>query len=276
MFHVKRRRAPDDVSRETCSPKIRGFPRLRGLGPSETGSGMTPTEELVHRALQSALLVVDERAAEALASHLDLVIEANQTMNLTSIHEPARGVWLHIVDSLLGVAILDSAPEGRLCDLGSGAGFPGIPLALVTSRSTVLVESIGKKAAFLRETVEALGLDAEVVQARAEQVARDRAGRFAVVTARALSALPSVLELAAPLLEARGRVVAYKGDPDAREIARGDAAAERLGLRRVRETRFTLGGGEPAKRLLIEYQRVGEPTIRLPRREGLAQHSPLA
>jgi 16S rRNA (guanine527-N7)-methyltransferase len=234
------------------------------------------TPGIIATALAEAHIEVSTEALSAVARHLEMVTAANLTMNLTSVTEPRQAAWIHVVDSLLGLPVVTGGPDGELCDLGSGAGFPGIPLCASSQRRTVLVESTGKKAAFLRTVVEALGLPATVLPLRAEQVGAEHAGRFAVVTARALSALPSVLELGAPLLAQGGLLIVYKGAPDEREVGRGERAAALLGLRKREESRFTLAGAEAAQRTLFVYERVGPSKVALPRRDGLAQHSPLA
>ena len=237
---------------------------------------MPTTTESVADALTTADIPVDAVEVGALARHLDMVIAANTTMNLTSVSDPERAAWVHVVDSLLPLDYVTRAPGGPLCDLGSGAGYPGIPLAIVCGRHTVLVESTSKKAAFLATVVDDLGLDAQVLSQRGEKVGAERAGEFAVVTARALSSLPSVVELAAPLLLTGGRLVAYRGVHDESELARGDRAAELVGLERTETGTALLIGSDDAQRTFVVYERRGRLKMALPRREGLAQHAPLA
>jgi len=237
---------------------------------------MRSTGEAIETALRRAGISLDLPVQRALSTHLEMVIAANMTMSLTSVVDPDRAAWVHVVDALLGLPLVAAAHDGPMCDLGSGAGYPGIPLCISSRRRTTLVESTGKKASFLRQLIEVLALDAEVLAERAEKVGSDRRGQFAAVTVRALSALPSVLELAAPLLAPGGRVIAYKGRPEEAEIDRGDKVAALLGLRRVGEERLALAGAADAQRMLFVYERTGDARVALPRREGLAQHSPLA
>jgi 16S rRNA (guanine527-N7)-methyltransferase len=213
----------------------------------------------------------------ALSAHLEMVLAENRQLNLTAVTEPEQAVWLHVVDSLLGLPMVQGAPAGPLCDLGSGAGYPGLALCIASGRHTTLVESVGKKARFLSAAIAATGADAEVLAERAEQIGRTRGGTYAVVTVRAVSALPSILELAAPLLIPRGTAICYKGSPESDEVARGDKAAAMVGLERVQVEHTTLGEavGSPSRTLFV-YERTGDPHVALPRREGVAQHSPLA
>jgi len=122
---------------------------------------------------------------EVLERHLDMVLSANQCLNLTAIEDRAEARRLHIADSLSAVPELNKAPEGTFVDLGSGAGYPGIPLAVASGRKAILLESRKKRSAFLREIVESLKLSAEVIALRAEEVAKTRHGEFAAVITRA-------------------------------------------------------------------------------------------
>lgn len=214
---------------------------------------------------------------EAVLVHLDGVLDANTRVNLTRITEPSDAVRLHVVDSLVALPEVAASPDGILCDMGSGPGFPGIPLALATSRQAVLLESVRKKAAQVSELLAAEHLDAQiaVIAERAETHATERRGAYSVVTARALSALPALVELASPLLAVGGRLVCLKGSPDTTEIASGDAVAAQTGMARASTRTVALPGGAET-RTIITYVRSGKPKVHLPRREGMAQRSPLA
>jgi 16S rRNA (guanine527-N7)-methyltransferase len=217
------------------------------------------------------------KQCEDLAWHLARVLEANQRFNLTTITDPEDAIRLHVVDSLAALPEVEESPIGSLADLGSGAGFPGVPLGITSGRSVLLVESVGKKARFLQEV--AVGLSSRysiaVSNVRAEDVAQTGQGRFAVATARALSSLASLVELSAPLLVMGGRLVALKGPVSSDEIAAGDAAGEIVGLERVGARGLELPEvGE--SRTLVTYRKIRESRIELPRRIGSAQRRPLA
>lgn len=234
--------------------------------------------ELANEIRASMLAVgveVSDAQQGALLEHARRMLAVNDYLNLTRITEAHDVAILHVADSVLALPALESAPEGPFVDLGSGAGYPGIPLAILSGRQVTLVESRGKKAAFLTEVVAALGLGAEVLPERAEEVASKRLGAFAAVTARALAPLPSLVELAAPLLRHSGILIAMKGDPSAEEIRSGDAAGKLVGMKRIRTDRVELPGTD-ATRTLVTYRREGAPKVRLPRRPGMAQRKPLA
>jgi 16S rRNA (guanine527-N7)-methyltransferase len=155
-----------------------------------------------------AALALDPALAMPLLAYLALLDRWNRTYNLTAIRDPREMVGKHLLDSL---AMHPHFATGSLADLGTGAGLPGIPLALAKPGLQVtLVESNGKKARFLREAVRTLGLaNARVAESRAE--ALDEPGAYDAITARALATLPLIIELGGHLLKPGGRLLAMKG-----------------------------------------------------------------
>ncbi len=212
-----------------------------------------------------------------LVAHLDFLLEENQRTNLTAIRVRSEAVRLHLLDSLAVLPRLESSPPGRLADLGSGGGFPGIPIAIMTSREVVLVESVGKKVRFLESAILELGLseNVAVLNVRAEQLAIAERGRFGVVVARALTSLPSLVELASPLLMDGGELLAMKGRLSDDELESGRVAGRICGMEQSSVERYTLPGGDE-QRAIIRYLRTGRPSVKLPRSPGTAQHKPLA
>lgn len=210
---------------------------------------------------------------DLLKRHLELVIEANKTTNITRISTWDEGMLLHVEDSLVGLPEVEEAPEGRLVDIGSGAGYPGIPLAIESGRTTLLADSVGKKTAILASMVEELGLDnVEVYTGRIEDLAREKAGVFAVVTARALAQLSVLMEFASPLLQDGGRLVCYKAHVSDEELQHALSLQERLGMRLVSDRAVELGD---ACRRIISFEKYGRSQINLPRKTGMAQKRPL-
>ena len=210
---------------------------------------------------------------DLLRRHLELVIEANKTTNITRIESMEEGMVLHVEDSLVGLPELEAAPAGQYADLGSGAGYPGIPLAVETGRETLLVDSVGKKVSILDGFIEKLDLPhVSTYAGRIEDLARERPGEFAVVTARALAKLSVLMELACPLLQQSGRLVCYKAHVDDEEFAHAQSLQEKLGMKLVSDRSVSLG--DNARRIIV-FERVGNPSISLPRRTGMAQKKPL-
>jgi 16S rRNA (guanine527-N7)-methyltransferase len=164
-----------------------------------------------------AALGLDAALSTPLLDYLALLERWNRTYNLTAIRDPREMVAKHLLDSLaMHVHVRDI---GTLADLGSGAGLPGIPLAIaVPGLSVTLVESNGKKARFLREAVRTLRLrNARVAEVRAE--ALDEPGMFDAITARALATLAELLAVGAHLLRPGGRLLAMKAALPHDEIA---------------------------------------------------------
>jgi 16S rRNA (guanine527-N7)-methyltransferase len=213
-------------------------------------------------------------AAAKMIRHLELLAEANARFNLTTIPRE-EWLWAHVLDSLSCAPELQEAIAGDFADLGSGGGFPGVPLAIASGREVVLVESVKKKASFLADVLVDIGVAGRVAPVRAEELALREAGEFAAVTARAVSALPSLVELAAPLLKPGGRLICLKGDPRAEELESGAQAAEICGLAYVGARSVDVPLLD-ARRTIVIYERVGRPRVMLPRRPGAAQKQPLA
>ena len=215
-------------------------------------------------------------AQELMGQYLDLILEANKTTNLTRITSRDEALVLHIEDSLVGLEGVSEAPEGLYGDLGSGGGFPGVPLALATGRETVLVDSVKKKMAIVQQAVNQLGLGRQITTCsdRIEDLALDRPGSFSVLTARALSRLVALLELSSPLLVKGGRLVCYKAQLSDEEMQEALSVEDLLGMRLVSQRETMLSDGE-TRRTIVVFEKVGKAKLKLPRRIGAAQKTPL-
>lgn len=235
-------------------------------------------EEVANLTRQLADLRIEVRA-EALDNMVEyvlLLLESNKRINLTRITSVDDALRLHIADSLTALPFLAEAPDGPVLDLGSGGGFPGVPIALASSRHVVLLDSVGKKAAAVTAVLAGLedapGIDVQA--GRAEEFALGHGEQYAVVVARAVAPLPSLVELAAPLLMDQGLLIALKGCPEPAERESGAAVGRMVGLSEVACAEFALAAGE--QRTIVVYRKTGSAKVVLPRRTGLAQHNPLA
>jgi 16S rRNA (guanine527-N7)-methyltransferase len=213
------------------------------------------------------------RAAEQLAE-LARLVAADQGAP-TTVREPQRILDDHLADSLVALELDHVNWEGRIADLGAGAGFPGLPLAIARPAADVaLVESNARKCEFLRTAVRRLELgNVEVVRERAEQWSAGLGGRD-VVVARALAALPVVAEYAAPLLATGGALVAWRGRRDPVDETMGASAAAELGLEPLDPVAVS-PYPEALHRHLHVMVKVAPTPPRFPRRPGVARKHPL-
>ena len=207
------------------------------------------------RGLDALGFVLDPLAREAIADHVRLLLAWTEAINLTAIREPGAVAREHILDSLTAMPMLRALRTRAFIDLGSGGGFPGLPLALaLPAEQALLVESVGKKATFLASVVDALGARPRIAVAatRAETLARDphHRERWPAVTARAVGALSELVELSLPLLADGGSLVAWKRsivlDTDD-ALADGAQPTRRLDRELAGGARAAsaLGGGDP-------------------------------
>ena len=218
-----------------------------------------------------------EEQAEKMVHHLDLVVEKNKVMNLTRIVALRDAVTLHLVDSLVPLRAKEFKPsEGlRFLDIGTGAGFPGIPLAVMTGMDGVFIDSVGKKVAAVNEFIEELGLDNCVaLHVRAEELALDQPASFDFVVARAVAQSNVLAEYATPLLKKNGYLVLEKANISSDELQNLNYASQVCGLSRVSRETCELPDGLGHREVLI-YRKTGKSKIKLPRHNGMAKNQPL-
>lgn len=220
------------------------------------------------------LETLDKDKQEKALEYLDLVIKKNKELNLTRIDTKEKGILLHLEDSL---SCLDefNRKDGEFIDIGTGGGFPGVPLAIATGRKGILIDSVKKKARAVQEMVDEieLGDQIQAIGIRSEELAEQEGERFDTAVLRAVSSLPVVLELAAPLVRFDGEIIALRGRETEESIDEARVVAQKLGFEIVsdRETKI----GDEYDRRIIVFQKTGESEIKLPRRSGMAQKRPL-
>lgn len=218
---------------------------------------------------------LDPAARARLRRFQDLVLAANQRVNLTAIRTPEDFWTKHIRDALAGLQDAALAGGQRVLDLGAGAGLPGIPLAIVVpGLRLVLLEAALRKARFLESAVAALSLDAEVVHGRAEDLGRQSGRRdaFDRVLARAVAPLGVLVELALPLVRPRGLLVAWKGPAGVHEVAAAARALVELRGEVASLREFRLAG---EARSIVAIRKLAPCPERFPRRAGVAVRRPL-
>jgi 16S rRNA (guanine527-N7)-methyltransferase len=246
---------------------------------------MTIFAQALLTGLQALDIEISAATLKALEEHWRLVAEYDKQFNLTAIRGEEEAAHKHYLDSLLLLYLLEEAvQEARqagqtlyAADIGSGAGFPGLVLALACPKSEwLLLEAGGKKCGFLRLCLAELNIkNASALALRAEEAGQtaEWRGQFSLVTARAVAALPVLLEYALPLLKVGGTFLAAKGPAlPAEETAAAQALAV-LGAEPLGQHRFTLPGGE--QRIVARYRKLRETPAKYPRRPGMPEKRPL-
>ena len=223
---------------------------------------------------EAATLGLDltEETANTLCAFGEAMIRQNEVMNLTAITDPVQVAKLHLLDSL---TVLKTANlEGKtLIDVGCGAGFPGVPLAIACKDAQVtLLDSLGKRVAWLAETLPGLGVDAECVTARAEEAAASRREQYDYATSRAVARLNILLELTAPFVKVGGAVLAMKGAAAQEELEEAKNAIRLLGLKLEKVHKFPIDG---ADHCVIVLRKVAPTPARFPRRYAKIKQMPL-
>lgn len=216
--------------------------------------------------------VSDEQLAK-LEAYKDLLLEWNKVMNLTAITEDEQ-IWeKHFYDSV--TPFLNEEFE-TLCDVGSGAGFPGVPVQILwPEKKITLVEPLQKRCKFLNEVKDRLGLDnLTVINARAEDYAADHRESFDTASARAVARLALLLELTAPLIKKGGRLIALKGRTAMEELKDAQKAIRELGLKLDGTEEFVLDTDQ-AERINLYFTKVKNTPARYPRPYAQMKKKPL-
>ncbi len=218
--------------------------------------------------------LLDEAQKAAITRVLELL--ETERASVSSVTDPGRAWRVHVADSLTGLEFKPLRDTARMADIGSGAGFPGLVLAVALPSVKVdLIESVGRKCDFIQRAIEAAGIaNARVINARSEDLAAGE-GReaYTAVTARAVGRLSTLAELASPLLEDGGVLVAWKGKRDADEEAQLESAAAALAMRPAEIRHVGPYAGSEHRHLHL-IRKVGPTPDELPRRPGMAKKRP--
>jgi 16S rRNA (guanine527-N7)-methyltransferase len=265
-------------------------PRVPPAPPADRPGAATPAATAGHRTAADAIhllrsaardslaLNLSDRHLEAFAWYLEELLRWNERHNLTAVVDPAGIVLKHFLDSLTLLPRLGANPAGPLVDVGTGAGFPGLPLRIVSpGLRLVLVEATAKKAEFCRHVVDGLGLrGVEVIHARAEEIgqAAPHRQRYEAATARAVASLPVLLEYLLPLVRVGGRVLAQKGENGPAEAQESQRALEILGGR-LQQLHLVELPGIAEIRTIIEVEKIAATPEAYPRRPGIPAKRPL-
>jgi len=200
------------------------------------------------------------------------MVKQNEVMNLTGITEDEAVAKMHLLDSLTVLSTADLAGK-KLIDVGCGAGFPGVPLAIACPTAEItLLDSLGKRMKWLETILPELAVKAECVTARAEEAVENRRERYDFATSRAVARLNILLELTAPYVKVGGAVLAMKGAAAKEELAECTNAIKKLGLKLEQVREFPIDGTAHA---VIVLRKVAPTPPKYPRRFAQIKKSPL-
>lgn len=222
--------------------------------------------------LRSALPNLDDERASKLHLYYEMLIDYNEKVNLTRITEPNEVATKHFADSVLPAELI---PQGARCiDVGTGAGFPGIPLKIMRPDiELTLLDSLSKRVKFLEEVCSTLGISAECIHARAEDAANmpEYRGSFDIALTRAVASASVLTELTVPFLKIGGSSLMYKGANAKEELTEASNALKILSC----ESTLIPYDADWGMRFVIRAVKCGATPKKYPRRAGVVSKSPL-
>ena len=218
-------------------------------------------------------ITLEDSQIDTLCAFGEAVIKQNEVMNLTAITEPAPVAKLHLLDSLTVLCCADLKGK-QIIDVGCGAGFPGVPLAIACPEAKItLLDSLAKRMNWLDTILPQLGVtNARTITARAEEAVATRREKFDFATSRAVARLNILLELTAPYVRVGGKVLAMKGSAAREELEESRNAIKRLGLKLEAVKEFQIDG---ASHSVIILKKVAPTPPQYPRRYAKIKQSPL-
>lgn len=235
--------------------------------------------EMIVNGAKAMGIRLPDHAPDQLIQYHEMLTEVNKVMNLTRVaDDPQESVDRNYLDSLSPLSIpglMDGVKT--LCDVGSGAGFPGIPLSIACPEiHVVMMDSLGKRVKFLNQVIDALHLNAKAIHTRAEDAAKLPAYRdqFDMVTARAVAALPTLLELSLPFVRPGGRMMAFKGPSLTEELASSEKALRKLCAQPIEAHAIEIPGRDWDHRLMLIRKTAPTPKA-FPRKAGEAGRNPI-
>ena len=216
---------------------------------------------------------LDESKAQALKEYKELLVEWNEKMNLTAITEDYEVIIKHFVDCLECTHLITN--EKKIIDVGTGAGFPGMPLAIFYPQiEFTLLDGLNKRLIFLEEVVNKLGLkNVKIVHARAEEAARNEEyfESFDAVVSRAVANLPVLLEYTSPYVKVNGKCIVMKGDNAKEELNLAKNAMNILKLKNIENKEYKYSytiNNEEYNRTILYIEKVGNTPNKYPRNYG--------
>lgn len=228
--------------------------------------------------LEALDIVLDQEQIDQFDEYYEILVEWNKVMNLTGITEYQEVVEKHFLDSLSIVKVMDMDQAERVIDVGTGAGFPGIPLKIAFPKlDIVLLDSLNKRIRFLDHVIEELGLEGiRTIHGRAEDFARDGKyrERFDLCVSRAVANLSSLSEYCLPYVKVGGRFVSYKSGDIEEEVNDASKAIALLGGKKERIEKFQLPDTD-IQRSFVVIRKTKNTQKRYPRKAGMPTKEPL-
>lgn len=229
-------------------------------------------ETALREGLPQLGLELTPETQQKLCAFGEAVIRQNEVMNLTAITEPSQVAKLHLLDSI-SLLTLANLRGKRMIDVGCGAGFPGVPVKIACPEvKLTLLDSLGKRMAWLEQILPQLGVEAECVTARAEEAVLTRREQYDIATSRAVARLNILLELTAPYVKVGGFVLAMKGAAASEELDEAKNAIRKLGLKLEKVAEFPMDGTAHA---VIVLRKVAPTPPQYPRRYAKIKQAPL-
>ena len=216
-------------------------------------------------------LELTDETCDKLCAFGKAMVKQNEVMNLTGITDDKGVANLHLLDSLTVMASADLAGK-TIIDVGCGAGFPGVPLAIASGAKVTLLDSLGKRMKWLESCLPELGIEAECITARAEEAVSTRREQYDFATSRAVARLNILLELTAPYVKVGGMVLAMKGTAAREELSECTGAMKKLGLKLEEVREFPIDGTNHA---VIVLRKTAPTPKQYPRRFAKIKQSPL-
>lgn len=220
---------------------------------------------------------LDGQQLRQIFTYKQLLMEWNKKMNLTAIEEDRDIIYKHFIDSLIVEKYIDKKDDIRLIDVGTGAGFPGIPLKIIRPFHVTLLDSLAKRLAFLDHVIKELDLKGiETIHMRAEDGGRKKELREAydVAVARAVAQLPVLLEYCTPYVKVGGIFIAMKGNNADQEITDSRNAAKELGMETEMVKQVELSEIYSIRTIII-FRKIRHLSTRYPRKPGIPIKSPI-
>lgn len=220
----------------------------------------------------AAGITIDEQMAEKLEKLCDYMVEYNKNVNLTSITEFSEVVVKHFVDSVLPFTMFELKEDASFIDVGTGAGFPSLPLLICrTDLKGTLCDSLNKRCVYLEKVCEHLDIKARVVHARSEELGRKERERYDMACARAVAALPVLTEYCLPFVKVGGMFAALKSVNE--DAAAAENAVKLLGGKMGEVRDYSLPNGD-ARRLVL-VKKVSQTPTKYPRNSANIAKKPL-